>query len=143
MTVGLKLGSIIDEIGEQDFFYSFFSTVAYRLEKGEWGSRFPCLLKNLYQGNLEQKDAEQALDELNIITVELSKVSPNKVSPNKVIWDIENINKHPPWGSNISCDITDLSNYFITSTGRDLISVLRECLEELRDHGGLLEILSI
>lgn len=79
MVVGLKLGSIIDVIGEQDFLYAFFSTISYRLEKQEWGSRFPCLLKKLYQGKLEQKDAEQALEELILITFELSKFSSNEV----------------------------------------------------------------
>ncbi|WP_120512568.1 immunity 70 family protein [Photobacterium salinisoli] len=135
MTVGLKLGSITDEIGGQDLFHAFFSTVSYRLEKNGWGSRFPCLLKKLYQGRLEQGDANQALEEIDVITSEFRNLSLNKV-----IWDIENLDASPPWGSNISSDITDLSNYFVTSTGRDLISVLKECLEELRDEGGLIEI---
>ena len=138
MTVGLKLGSITDEIGGQDFFHAFFSTVSYRLETNGWGARFPCLLKKLYQGRLEQGDAEQALEELNEIASELSKLSPNMV-----VWDIENLEASPPWGSNISSDITDLSNYFVTSTGRDLIDVIKECLEELRDRGGSIEIVSI
>lgn len=138
MTVGLKLGSITDEIGEQDFFHAFFSTVSYRLEENGWGSRFPCLLKKLYQGRLEQGDATQALEELDVITSELREFSPDKV-----VWDIENLESRPPWGNNISSEITDLSNYFVTSTGRDLIGVLRECFEELRDRGGTLEVVSI
>jgi 2,3-bisphosphoglycerate-dependent phosphoglycerate mutase len=138
MAVGLKLGSITDEIGGQDFFHAFFSTISHRLEKDGWGSRFPCLLKKLYQGKLEQDDARQALEELDVIVSELSKFSPDKV-----IWDIENLSATPPWGNNISSDITDLSNYFVTSTGRDLIAVLKECLEEQRDRGGSIEIVSI
>ena len=138
MTVGLKLGSITDEIGGQDFFHAFFSTVSYRLENNGWGSRFPCLLKKLYQGKLEQGDATQTLEELDVITSELSGFSPDNV-----VWDIENLEASPPWGDNISSDITDLSNYFVTSTGRDLIGVLKECLEELRDKGGTIEVISI
>ena len=49
----------------------------------------------------------------------------------------------PPWESNISADITDLSNYFVTSTGRDLISSLKEILEELRDRGGLAKVVTM
>ena len=138
MTVGLKLGSITAEIGGQDFFHAFFSTLSYRLETDGWGSRFPCLLKKLYQGSLEQGDAWQALEELDVITTELSKLSPDKV-----VWDIENLEATPPWGSNISINITDLSNYFVTSTGRDLIGVLKEFLEELRYRGGTIEIVLI
>lgn len=37
----------------------------------------------------------------------------------KVIWDIDDMTKMPPWGKNISKDITDLSNYFVTSDGKD------------------------
>ena len=135
MTVGLKLGSITDEIGGQAFFHAFFSTISYRLEKHGWGSRFPCLLKKLYQGKLEENDSEKALEELSVIVDELRNFSPDKV-----VWDIEDLRARPPWGDNISSDITDLSNYFVTSTGRDLVGVLRECLEEQCDRGGILRI---
>ena len=138
MAVGLKLGSITDVIGGQDFFHAFFSTVSYYLEPNGWGSRFPVLLNKLYQGKLGSEDADLALKELETIYAELKKYPPDKV-----IWDIENMEAKPPWGDSISSDITDLSNYFVTSTGRDLIGVLKECLEELRDKGGLLEIISI
>ena len=60
----------------------------------------------------------------------------------KVIWDIEDRGKTPPWGDNIADTITDLSNYFVTSTGRDLISALREVVEELRDNGGVAKVVS-
>ena len=50
-----------------------------------------------------------------------------------VIWDAEDLSLTPPWGNNISSDITDLSNYFVTSDGRDLISVLNEALEDAKE----------
>ena len=46
------------------------------------------------------------------------------------MWYIEDISKQPPWGKNISSDITDLSNYIITSDGRDLISVILMALND-------------
>ena len=61
-------------------------------------------------------------------------------SPYEVIWDIENIEEKPPWGNDISPSITNLSNYFITSTGRDLFEVLLECLQALEQQGGVLTI---
>ncbi len=137
MTLGFQLGSITDEIGTADFLHSFFSTISGNLEAGEWGSRFPILLKKFYRGKLQQPDAIEALAELDRIKTELAKIQPSKV-----IWDIEHREKNPPWGNNISPEITNLSNYFVTSTGRDMIDVLREVLEELRDSGGVLEVVS-
>lgn len=138
MAVGIQLGSITDEIGTGDFFYAFFSTVSGNLEPKGWGSRFPTLLKKLYRGEVQQKDATTALDELEQIKTELAQLSPDKV-----IWDIEDRKKNPPWGNNISPDITNLSNYFVTSTGRDLIGLLTEVLEELRDRGGVTKVVTI
>jgi hypothetical protein len=138
MAIGLELGSITDEVGTSEFFHAFFSTISGNLEPRGWGSRFPNLLGKLYQGELTQDDAKPALSELGVITSELAKLPPSKV-----IWDIEHRDRQPPWGSKISTDITDLSNYFVTSTGRDLIGVLKEVLEELRDRGGSLKVVNL
>lgn len=138
MTVGIQLGSITDEVGASDFFHSFFSTISGNLEPDGWGTRFPLLLDSLYSGELQQKDAIEALNELKKVKMELATLSPKKV-----IWDIESREKDPPWGFNISADITDLSNYFVTSTGRDLINLLNEALEELRDRGGVLKVVPV
>lgn len=137
MAVGLKLGSITDEIGTGDFLHSFFSTISGNLETDGWGTRFPVLLNELYQGELHQKDVASALAELDAVEKELATLSPGKV-----IWDIEDRSKAPPCGEKISNDITDLSNYFVTSTGRELIPMIRECLEELRDVGGVLKVVT-
>ena len=131
MTVGFKVGNITDEIGSSEFFHAFFSTIAVRLESG-WGARFPVLMAKLYQGEVGQPDAAAALLELATVETELAKFKPDKV-----VWDVEDRSKSPPWGSNIATTITDLSNYFVTSTGRDLIPTLREALKELRDKGGV------
>lgn len=128
MAVGIKVGSITDEIGTSDFLHAFFSTVSYNLEGG-WGSRFPTLLNNLYQGDLEAGLAESALAELKQVKGELATLSPEHV-----VWDIEDLSKKPPWDSDISPDITSLANYFVTSTGRDLIAILIEALDEAARH---------
>jgi 2,3-bisphosphoglycerate-dependent phosphoglycerate mutase len=138
MAIGIELGSITDEIGTADFFNAFFSTISGNLEINGWGSRFPLIMKNLYNGELSRKDATGAISELQTIKDELANLKPNKV-----IWDIHNRSKTPPWGNNISSEITDLSNYFVTSTGRDFISSLFEILEELNDRGGLVRVVKI
>jgi 2,3-bisphosphoglycerate-dependent phosphoglycerate mutase len=127
MAVGIKVGSITDEIGTSDFFHAFYSTVSGRLE-AQWGERFPSLM-HLYDGKLPCEQAPAALAELADIRSKLAAFPPDRV-----IWDIEDRAKMPPWGSNISADITNLSNYFVTSTGRDLIDLLHEALEASRDE---------
>lgn len=118
--VGFKVGCIWYEIGAASFLHSFFSTVAYNLECGNWGTRFPVIMNELYQGKLANADVPNAKAELNTIESELKKLSPDKV-----IWDIEDLTKQPPWGKKISNQITDLSNYFITSDGRDFLTVVK------------------
>jgi 2,3-bisphosphoglycerate-dependent phosphoglycerate mutase len=135
MAVGLHLESITDEVGSSDFFHAFFSTVSGRLEPAGWGSRFPILTRKLYKGELRDGDASAARAELVLIRTELGKLRPDKV-----IWDIDDRSKQPPWGSDIAPDITSLANYFVTSTGRDLIDVLFECIDELQSRGGTLEM---
>ena len=131
MTVGFEVGSITDEIGSSDFFHAFFSTIAVRLEPA-WGARFPVLMTKLYRGELRQVDAVPALDELATVQAELRAFAPSQI-----VWDIDDKAKSPPWGAEIAATITDLANYFVTSTGRDLIETLREGIEELRDRGGV------
>jgi len=136
VTVGFKVGNITDEIGTSDFFHAFFSTVAARLEPA-WGARFPVIMTKLYEGELSQQDAGAALSELEVISAELTQFGPDQV-----VWDIEDGTKGPPWGAKIAPAITDLSNYFVTSSGRDLISTLREGITELRDRGGVGQVVS-
>lgn len=106
------------EIGTASFLHSFFSTVAYRLENNRWGSKFPVIMNELYQGKLSFENVPAAKEELTQIKKALTKLSPNKV-----IWDIEDLSKQPPWGDNISEEISSLGNYFIACDGRDFIEV--------------------
>lgn len=55
------------------------------------------------------------------------------ISPEKVVWDIEDLSKQPPWGANISEEITDLSNYFATSSGENLIILLKHALDKSKE----------
>jgi len=137
MTVGLKVRSITNEIGTGSFFNAFFSTIHLNLESGEWGERFPIIMKELYQGEISKNDAKKALQELDQITEELAQLPPEKI-----VWDFEDPKALPPWGNNISEDITDLSNYFVTSTGRDLIETIRQCLELLISKDGSIKVVN-
>ncbi len=139
MTVYLDLGNVSDEVGTPDFFHAFFSTISGNLEPAGWATRFPALLRDLYNGELVKARAGQARQELAQIRTELKDLPPDRV-----IWDLQDRSKRPPWGDNISSDISDLSNYFVTSNGRDLIDVIDECLDDLQ-HGsnGPLRVVSM
>lgn len=138
MAVGFKVMFFWYQIGTGDFLHAFFSTVAYRLENGKWGSRFPVIMNELYQGKLKQTNIDWALEELCIIKKELQKFSPEMV-----VWDIDDLSKQPPWGQNISKDITDLSNYFVTSGGDDFLTVFYHALAKAKAINAEIEIKSI
>jgi len=125
MAVGLKTGPIFYIIGTGSFLQAFFSTIAYRLEENKWGSKFPNLMNGLYNGEIEANESKWVLDELKIIKQELSNFAPDKV-----IWDIDDLTKLPPWGDNISKTITNLSNYFVTSDGKQLLDVFENALQD-------------
>ncbi|MEK3996179.1 immunity 70 family protein [Psychrobacillus sp. FSL K6-2365] len=125
MAVGFKVKYYWYQVGHGDFVHSFFSTISYHLEQNGWGNEFPYLLNDLYNGKLENKNIDSAINELEEIKKKLQNYSPSQV-----IWDIEDLSKRPPWGDNISKDITNLSNYFVTSEGEDLIGMLMKALEK-------------
>lgn len=133
--VGFSTSFYYYEIGSADFLHSFFSTVAYNLEGGHWGEKYPCLMNELYQGELAADKAAQALAELKSIQQGLKNYPVQNV-----IWDIDDLSKRPPWGDNISSDITDLSNYYFTSDGKDFITVFMNALQKSEELGQPLKI---
>lgn len=138
MAVGFQVHFYWYEIGYGEFLHSFFSTVAYHLESGRWGSRFPIIMNELYQGKMNRENVDRAIEEWNGIQKELQAFAPDKV-----IWDIDDLSKQPPWGNNISEDITDLSNYFVTSDGKDFMTVFLHALEKAKEVDSDIEIVSM
>lgn len=123
MIVGFHISNSFSEIGTGDFLHSFFSTISYHLEPKGWGTRFPELMHDLYQGELKPDNCGNALVDAKLIKEELKVLSPDKI-----IWDIDEPAMMPPWGDYIDESVTDLSNYHITSTDRVLVDLLIECL---------------
>ena len=116
--VGLKVGPIFYRIGTGSFLHCFFSTIAVRLEAGNWGSKYPILMNQLYKGEVSAGEIGPLIGELDNIKSELKKHDIGQV-----VWDIEDRSKKPPWGDNVAARITDLSNYFVTNDGKDLFEV--------------------
>jgi len=138
MAVGLQTGPIFYTIGSSSFLHSFFSTISYHLEDKEWGDTYPIMMNKLYQGKLLNSEIPKAKAELKEIQSRLKNFSPDKV-----IWNIEDLSQQPPWGNDISEDITDLSNYFVTSDGRDLFDVIKLAFDDAMEIGKDIEISSL
>ena len=136
--VGFKVKYYWFQIGSEDFLFSFFSTVAYNLENKKWGTKFPVIMNELYLGELNSSRIPEAINEL-----EQMKQGLAKYSPNKVIWNIKNLSAQPPWKTNISDDITNLSNYFVTSDGEDFITIFNHAVLKAEELNCELKITSI
>ncbi|MGI6117427.1 MAG: immunity 70 family protein [Bilifractor sp.] len=136
MSVSFWVNDDCYDVGAASFLHSFFSTVCYNLEDGKWGSRYPVLMNEFYQGSLEYAHIKDAIAELDNITAGLKKFPPDKV-----VWDIEDLSKQPPWGDNIAPEITDLSNYFVTNDGEDFLTVFRQALEKGLEKKAPVEIM--
>lgn len=138
MAVGFSVSFYWYQVGTGDFLHSFFSTIACNLEARKWGSRYPVIMNDFYNGRLEKDKIEDAIVEIRDIQNELKGFSADCV-----VWDYDDCTKQPPWGNNISSDITDLSNYFVTSDGEDLITILIHALEKAKELEECIEIESM
>jgi 2,3-bisphosphoglycerate-dependent phosphoglycerate mutase len=125
MSISIWVGNKRFEVGTASFLKAFFSTIYLRLEEGRWGSLFPVLMDEFYSGSLSAARCPAALAELGKVRNRLAEMPPSQV-----VWDFEDRTRQPPWGNNISKDITSLANYFVTSDGKDLITVLSEVFKE-------------
>ena len=76
MAVGFEMDYLWYPVGSGDFLHAFFSTICLRLEKGKWGGRFPCLMNQLYQGQLRWQDIKKARKELEEVQRELKQFPP-------------------------------------------------------------------
>jgi len=127
--VGFFVKPIFYGVGTGSFLNSFFSTIYIKLEKSKWtgkskwGSKYPIIMNDLYNGKIKKEKMNDALIELDTLKKHLAKFSPKEV-----IWDFEDLNALSPWGDDISSDITDLSNYFVTSDGKNLLDVLEKAM---------------
>jgi 2,3-bisphosphoglycerate-dependent phosphoglycerate mutase len=113
MTVALKCEKVVTEIGPGGVLHSLFSTIAVRLESGQWGSRFPLIMGQLYGGKLADAQATAALEEFSLIAKELAQLPPTSM-----VWDAETPDAKPPWGPEVGPHVTNVAQYFVTTGGR-------------------------
>ena len=135
MALALHVGPESFEVGTPSFLRSFFSTVFVRLEGSSWGSRFPTIMGQFYSGRLDSRQSAIALAELQGIRQEFEAL---RVAD--IVWDHERAQGSPPWGSNISPDIHNLADYFVTSSGKPFLDVLETALKQAQTHPGGISI---
>lgn len=124
MSVGFRSGAIWDEVGESDFLHAFFSTISFRLESNNWGSKYPYLQKKLYNEKLDSQEAVYALEELKDIQVQFKALKPEDI-----VWDVEDLTKKPPKTFYAKINGSNLSECFITVGNKNLFELLIEILE--------------
>lgn len=124
MAVGFFVKPIFFLVGTGSFLNSLFSTILVKLENRQRGSRFPLIMNNLYNGKVSNTEILAFKKEV----AEL-KNALKKLPPTEIVWDSEDENLSPPWGTNISKDITNMYNYFVTSDGKLLFDKLDEAIE--------------
>ncbi|HFI0687230.1 TPA: immunity 70 family protein [Streptococcus suis] len=130
MSVGLMVGYNWWTVGEGSLLNSFFSTIYVRLENNKWGSKYPVIMNQLYWGKIPLEYVEIGIAELLSIQEEFKKFLPQEI-----IWDFEDLSATPPWGNNIASHITNLSQYFVTSSGSDLFEVMLTSFRFAIDKG--------
>jgi Lon protease-like protein len=127
MPLGLRVGDVSWRVGSPDLLHAFFSTISVRLEPDGWGTRFPRLLNDLYQGDLAAGAVDRALDELLRARRELAALPPYAV-----VWDADDRSVAAPWGNAVAAP--DLSHCFWTPDGRSLFDVVASARVRLRDE---------
>ncbi len=128
MAVELRTGNCWYPMGGRGLLHAFFSTIAYHLEDGNRGSKYPSIMKELYQGELCWDNVEHALCELRDIQNEMKRYNAEQI-----IWDINDLSKRPPWNIHNEGGILTLSDDFILISGVSLFDVFQNALVKAKE----------
>jgi hypothetical protein len=131
--VDLYAGNTMWRIGQDDFLHSFFSTVAYQVEREGWGSRFPALMKELYMGRLPKQRVPAARAELEEVRARLSELAPSER-----VYSYDEPNLPTPWG--VPPGATTLADCFLTSGGKNLLDLLARAFDVSEEADADVEI---
>ena len=128
------------DLADENLVKSFFQNIYYHLENSEWGSVYPFTMKKLYTGKkIKNTLKKKELDSLKQEILDIQK-GFTKISPDKVIWDIEDPDKQPPWGKDISDEVKNISLYHLTNDGEYFFDVILSAINEAIENGSHLEL---
>jgi 2,3-bisphosphoglycerate-dependent phosphoglycerate mutase len=119
--------------GEDFWLHSFFSTIAYQLERDGWGSRFPALMNELYAGRLPLERVPGARAELATIRSELEQLPPDAR-----VFAYEDPNRATPWP--VPPGASSLADSFLTANGENMLNLLARALDGAEEAQADLEI---
>jgi Immunity protein 70 len=131
--VDLYVGNTMLTVGQDYFLHSFFSTIAYQLEREGWGLRFPALMKELYVGRLPRERVLQAREEVRQIREELGRLAPEAR-----IYAYEKPDMPTPWP--IPPSAKTLADCFLSSNGKNVLDLLERALDLSDEAGADVEI---
>ena len=94
-------------------------------------------MEKLYRGSVDAGELEELEKELSDVEQRLRSIPPDRV-----IWDIEDLSRQPSWGKEISDDIKNLSDYFITSNGGNIFDMFRDAVSTAKTINSGIEIKS-
>jgi 2,3-bisphosphoglycerate-dependent phosphoglycerate mutase len=106
-----------------------FATISYRLEPNGSGTRFPVTMNQLRFGHLDPAKAGEAAVEIDSIARELKALSPQRA-----VWNLANPRPMNDRALPVNRSATNIYDYFCTSTGRPILSVVREMVEQSRQR---------
>jgi len=130
MSVGFRYSGIWKEFGDSDLLHAFFSTISYHLESKNWGSKYPYLLKKLYKEKLNSEETQNALEELKEIRTKLAAFKQDDI-----VWDAEDLTKKPPTSFHSQVRAVNLSECFISVSGKNIFDILSEVFEFCKRRG--------
>jgi hypothetical protein len=115
--------------GSSRLFESFFATIACKLENGKWGSRFPIIMKCLWDGLVEKKDFREAIKEIEVMKKEFQELPVGEV-----VWSFKKPTRPVPnkYGKFI---IDNAYNFYITENNHHLIDILLAALDDGVERG--------
>jgi 2,3-bisphosphoglycerate-dependent phosphoglycerate mutase len=119
--------------GEDFWLHSFFSTIAYQLERDGWGSRFPALMNELYAGRLPLERVPEARAELETIRSELQQRPPDAR-----VFAYEEPDRATPWP--VPPGASSLADSFLTANGKNMLDLLARALDGAEQARGDVEI---
>lgn len=108
---------------------ALFSTVSYRFEPDGRASRFPRVMKDLFGGQLDPKDADAALAEMETIEREMKTLEPSRA-----IWNLDGLAPIEPDGQLFNASAANAFDFFAAADRRPLLAVLREGIYEARSR---------
>ena len=118
------------EFGYSESLYAWFSNIAYHLEDGKWGSRYPIVMNKFYydeENGVPYEDIDKFQKEIEQIE-EKFKTIPS----NKAIWSFEDkIYSLPKNMPNVNYDAKYLNELFIANGGSNIYTFSYKVIKDV------------